>query len=66
MRTRIVVLYADLARTPVGETVEIDAKIRSEPDDEDNGEAGSLQLGSVEICRESLREISIGQWRPRE
>jgi hypothetical protein len=59
---RIVVLYENLVRTPIGEIVDVDARIEHIPAP---GEPKRPpRQGSLEVCRTG-REVSLGQWRPR-
>lgn len=62
-RFRIVVRHEHLARTPLGEMVEVDARIEHVPDE---GEAKlPTRQGVLEVTRIDVRDIAIGQWRPR-
>jgi hypothetical protein len=62
---RLVMLYSGLARLPVGEECEVDARIEHDPEDYPDRPVKPATQGTLEICRINAREIAIGRWRPR-
>lgn len=53
----LVMLFGSINRLPVGEVVDVDARV-------EHGE-GSATQGVLEVCRINAREVAFGKWKPR-